>query len=53
MSDVSGVTDQDAVLDGAGGDPVEHPGAVILHLRLDEVKVPSLRSIKSINNREL
>ena len=37
---------QDAVLDGPGRDPVEHPRAVILHLRLDEVKVPRLTQIK-------
>ena len=38
-------TDQDAVLNGPSWDPVEHPRAVILHLRLDEVKVPSLKRI--------
>ena len=41
--------DQDAVLDGPGRDPMEHACAVILHLRLDEVKVPGLIII--INNR--
>ena len=33
---------QYAVLDGPGRYPVEHPRAVVLHLRLDEVEVPGL-----------
>ena len=34
--------DQDAILYGPSRDPVEHARAVILHLCLDEIKVPSL-----------
>lgn len=36
------MTDQDAVLDRPGGRPVEHPGAVVLHLRRHKVEVPGL-----------
>ena len=36
------VTDQDAVLDRPGGCPVEHAGAVVLHLRRYKVEVPGL-----------
>ena len=35
-------TDQYAVLDTPGWDPVEHPRTVVLHLCLDEIKVPGL-----------
>ena len=35
-------TDQYAVLNTPGWNPVEHPSAVVLHLRLDEIKVPGL-----------
>ena len=42
--------DQNAVLDGPRRDPVKHSCAVILHLRLNKVKIPGLILSININN---